>query len=348
MPEINTRATEQPLMVLLQAERDFPGYALDICSGYVSTNGILPLKRMLQKAPTVRAVVGLNPTNKLSAFQMLYHDYGVELYVYVTDVGHLFHPKVYLGTLDAQAWVMVGSSNLTYNGLSANIEQNLFVTGQRHIEPFVSIEAQIAAFRQQAYLFDTTIEKYLREIEDRLGKYPQETDYKRRLYASGIRPKMIAERIIPVEAQQVALTTLFDFTRNTYLEYAYQMLLLLAILDRTDQNGMISIDEVAYYFIEFYRQRREAGLSGEKIYGSKRAVMDNPNVTLAKAKQTVKTSPFPRFERQGLLDLSEDQKYFMVNPVLVEAMTDEVKGRLRVIARQRLEGHFENNHIQTI
>jgi len=76
--------------------------------------------------------------------------------------------------------------------------------------------------------------------------------------------------------------------------------------------------------------------------------MDNPNVTLAKAKQTVKTSPFPRFERQGLLDLSEDQKYFMVNPVLVEAMTDEVKGRLRVIARQRLEGHFENNHIQTI
>jgi len=77
MPEINTRATEQPLMVLLQAERDFPGYALDICSGYVSTNGILPLKRMLQKAPTVRAVVGLNPTNKLSAFQMLYHDYGV-------------------------------------------------------------------------------------------------------------------------------------------------------------------------------------------------------------------------------------------------------------------------------
>jgi len=345
MPEINTSAAEQPLMVLLQAEQDFPGYALDICSGYVSTNGILPLKRMLQKAPKVRAIVGLNPTNKLSAFQMLYHDYGVELYVYVTDIGHLFHPKVYLGTLDAQAWVMVGSSNFTYNGLSANIEQNLFVTGQRHIEPFVSIETQIAAFRQQAYLFDTTIEKHLKEIEDRLGKYPQEMDYKRRLYASGIRPKTVTERAIPVEAQQIALTTLFDFVNNTYLEYAYQMLLLLVMIDKTDQNGLISIDEAARYFIDFYRQRREAGLSGEKIYGSKRAAMDNPSITLARAKQTIKDSPFPRFERQGLLDLSEDEKYFVVNPALAEAMTEEVRDRLRAIARQRLEGHFENNNV---
>ena len=79
MPEITTSATDQPLTILLQTERDFPGYALDICSGYVSTNGILPLKTLLKSSPKVRAVVGLNPTNRLSAFQMLYHDCGVEL-----------------------------------------------------------------------------------------------------------------------------------------------------------------------------------------------------------------------------------------------------------------------------
>ena len=340
MPEINTNTAMQPLTALLEAEQNFPGYALDICSGYISTNGILPLKRMLQKAPKVRAVVGLNPTNKLSAFQMLHYDYGVELYVYITAIGHLFHPKVYLGTLDAQAWVMVGSSNLTHNGLSANIEQNLFVTGQRHIEPFVSIETQIAAFRQQAYLFGTTLEKQLKEIEDRLGKYPQEIDYKRQLFASGIRPKTLVEQVIPIEAQQIALTTLFDFVNNTHLEYAYQMLLLLVILDKTDQNGVISIDEAAYYFIDFYRQRRESGLSGEKRYGSKRAAMDNPIITLAKARQTIKDNPFPRFERQGLLYLSEDEKYFVVNPVLMEAMTEEVKAKLKQIGISRLKTHF--------
>ncbi len=341
MPEITTSATDQPLTILLQAERDFPEYALDICSGYVSTSGILPLKTLLKSSPKVRAVVGLNPTNQLSAFQMLYHDCGVELYVYVTNIGRLFHPKIYFGTLNAQAWAMVGSSNLTYNGLLGNVEENLFVTGQRHIEPFVSIEAQIAAFQQQAYLFDADIEKQLKEIEQKLGKYPQETDYKKRLFASGIRPKTLVERIIPIEAQQTALDTLFNFAQNTYLEYAYQMLLLLVMLDKADEQGLISVDETALYFIEFYKRRREAGLPGEKIYGSKRAIMDDPNVSVAKTRQMIKTSPFPRFERQGLLDLSEDGKYFVVNPALVEALASEIKANLRKIAEWRLEEHFK-------
>ncbi|GAC1692661.1 MAG: hypothetical protein NVS9B9_15000 [Ktedonobacteraceae bacterium] len=341
MSEITINTTDLPLTILLQAERDFPGYTLDVCSGYVSTNGILPIKTLLKSSSKVRAVVGLNPTNHLSAFQMLYHDCGVELYVYVTKIGRLFHPKVYFGTLNAQAWAMVGSSNLTYNGLSGNIEQNLFVTGQRHIEPFVSIEAQIAAFQQQAYLFDADVEKQLHEIERKLGQYPQETEYKKRLFASGIRPKTAVERVIPIEAQQMALDTLFNFAQNTYLEYAYQMLLLLVLIDKADEQGLISVDEAASYCIEFYKRRREAGLPGEKIYGSKRAVMGDPNVNLAKTRQMLKTSPFPRFERQGLLDLSEDGRYFIVNPALVEAFTSETKERLRELAMERLKEHFK-------
>ncbi len=340
MSDTITRAIDQPLAMLLQAGRDFPGYALDICSGYVSTNGILPIQTMLRTAPKVRAIVGLNPTNRLSAFQMLYHDCGVELYVYVTNIGRLFHPKVYFGTFNAQAWAMVGSSNLTYNGLSGNIEQNLFVTGQRHTEPFVSIEAQVAAFHQQAYLFDERIERRLHEIERTLGQYPQEAEYKKRLFASGIQPKTMVERVIPIEAQQTVLDTLFSFARNTYLEYAYQMLLLLVILEKTDEDGLISVDDVAHYFIDFYKQRREAGLSGEKIYGSKRAIMDDPNVSLAKTRQMIKTSPFPRFERQGLLDLSEDGQYLVVNPALAKALTREARESLKEIAVERLKEHF--------
>ena len=341
MPDSITSATDQALTMLLQAERDFPGYALDICSGYVSTNGILPIKKLLTSAPKVRAIVGLNPTNRLSAFQMLSHDCGVELYVYITNIGRLFHPKIYLGVLNAQAWMMIGSSNLTYNGLSGNIEQNVFVTGQRHTEPFVSIVSQIVAYQQQAYLFDANIEKQLQEIERKLGSYPQEAEYKKRLFASGIRPKTTVERVIPLEAQQTALDTLFNFATNTYLEYGYQMLLLLAMLDKADKHGLLSIDEAAHYFIEFYKQRREAGLPGEKMYGFKRAIMDAPNVSLAKARQMIKTSPFPRFERQGLLDISEDGQYFVVNPALMEALTEEVKERLRKLATKRLEKHFE-------
>jgi len=64
-------------------------------------------------------------------------------------------------------------------------------------------------------------------------------------------------------------------------------------------------------------------------------------VSLAKTRQMIKTSPFPRFERQGLLDLSEDGKYFVVNPALVEALDSEMKEILKKLAMKRLEEHFK-------
>jgi len=56
--------------------------------------------------------------------------------------------------------------------------------------------------------------------------------------------------------------------------------------------------------------------------------------------QMLKTSPFPRFERQGLLDISEDERYFVVNPALLEALTPSVRQSLRKKAVERLAEHF--------
>ncbi len=340
MPDTTISAVDKSLEVLLQAEEDFPGYALDFCSGYVSTDGVLLLKRMFKTAPKARAIVGLNATNRVSAFQMLRDDCNVEVYVYVTSTFTLFHPKIYFGTLNALAWAMVGSSNLTKRGLSLNVEHSLFITGQRHTEPFISIEAQIAAFRNQAYLFDYDIEKKLEKIERELGNNAPEVEYKKRLYAYGIKPKAKLEFTIPVEAQQVALETLFEFAENTKLEYAYQMLLLLVMLNRSDKDGQFLVDEAANCFSEFYRLRREAGLAAEKSYRSKRAIVDNPDASLSQMRQVLKTSPFPRFERQGLLDMSEDERYFVVNPAVLEALTPAARESLRRKAVGRLAEHF--------
>ena len=142
------------------------------------------------------------------------------------------------------------------------------------------------------------------------------------------------------QKQQVALEALFEFTENARLEYAYQMLLLLVMLSRSDEHGQFSLEEAAYCFSEFYRLRREAGLPAEKSYRAKRAVVDNPNARLAQMRQMLKVSPFPRFERERLLDLSEDEKYFIVNPALLEALTPQVKERLRKRAVERLAEHF--------
>ncbi len=57
-------------------------------------------------------------------------------------------------------------------------------------------------------------------------------------------------------------------------------------------------------------------------------------------RQMLKTSPFPRFERQGLLDMSEDERYFVVNPALLEALTPVVRESLRKKAIGRMAEHF--------
>ncbi len=85
---------------------------------------------------------------------------------------------------------------------------------------------------------------------------------------------------------------------------------------------------------------REAGLLAEKSYGFKRAIVDKPDASPSQIRQVLKTSPFLRFERQGLLDMSEDERYFVVNLALLEALTPTVKEGLRKKAVESVAGHF--------
>jgi hypothetical protein len=164
-----------------------------------------------------------------------------------------------------------------------------------------------------------------------------------RLHPSGIRRK---EKSLPTVLgnPQVALEKLTEFAKTADLEYAYQMLLLLVMLSRSDRRGVFSVEVTARCFDEFYRLRREAGFSPvEKKRGGKTAVVDKPNVSLSELKTLVKTRPFPRFERVGLLDLSEDEMYFLINPVVLDVLTPDVKDMLRTFAISRIAVHFEED-----
>jgi hypothetical protein len=176
-----------------------------------------------------------------------------------------------------------------------------------------------------------------RAVEESVEKY------QKRLHPSGIRRK---EKSLPAVLgdPQVALGNLTEFAKTTDLEYAYQMLLLLVMLSRSDKRGVFSVEVTARCFDQFYRLRREAGFSPvEKKRGGKTAVVDKPNVSLNELKTLVKTRPFPRFERVGLLDLSEDEMYFLINPIVLGVLIPDVKDMLRKFAISRMVVHFEED-----
>ncbi|HET9999416.1 MAG TPA: phospholipase D family protein [Ktedonobacteraceae bacterium] len=342
MPDTTISFIDEPLNALLKAGKDYPNSDIDLSVAYVSSIGVSWLQTLFKSANRVRAVVGLCPINRVNAFVEL-QDYGVEVYVYVAGPGKIFHPKIYYGATNAQAWAMVGSSNLTQKGLSINIERNLFIAGQRLTEPFTAIEAQLGAFRSQAYPFDDEIRKRLREVEKKMNRSVSEDEYVKRLIEAGFNPKTKIGSSIPTEVQQVALETVLEFAKNTRLEYSYQMLLLLVMLYRTDENGQIPVEDAARCFSQFYKLRKEAGLSVEKKKALRSAVVDKADLNPPAMSRIVKIDPFPRFERRGLLDLSEDGKYFIVNPALLTVLTPQYRAELRSLAIGRLAEHYEES-----
>ncbi len=345
MPDSDINFVDKSLQMLLQAGKDYPNANLDFSVAYVSAVGVSLLQPLLKTTGRKRAVVGLTPINRLNAFLRL-QDLDVEVYVYVAESRRVFHPKIYYGATNAKSWAMIGSSNLTQNGLSFNVERNLFIVGQRHTEPFSSIEAQLDTFRIQAYPFDTSIQRVLEKIEnkERFAKLPEDK-YLQELRSAGIEPKAIDIGIIPIpqEVQNIALGALEDLIRSSRLEYAYQMLLLLVMLKHADINGVFSMEETAICFSQFYSFRVEAGLPIEKIYGSKSAEVEKHWNDTRNLKRIIKTNPFPRFERRGLLDLSEDVAYLIINPALLAKLTPSLKSKLRSEAIDKLATHFSED-----
>lgn len=342
MPDVTVSFVDKALQSLLQAGRDYPYSNIDISVAYISANGVLWLEPLFKRTRQKRVIAGLCRINRVGAFLKL-QDLGVEVYVYPAIPGKVFHPKIYYGTINSQAWAMIGSSNLTQNGLSLNVERNLFIIGQRHTEPFTSIEAQMEVFRTQAYRFNDDIEQKLTTVERKISKGISDEEYARRLIDIGIKPKADIISTIPDEIQRIAIDTLIQFVQTTPLIFAYQMLLLLIMLDHADENGLLSIDVTASLFRAFYDTRSRLGLKRET---SERATVVNPNVSQKYMIQMLKINPIPRFERKGLLDISEDDKYLMINPALLAGITPQLKQYLRELAIRRITKHYGEDMAQ--
>jgi hypothetical protein len=207
--------------------------------------------------------------------------------------------------------------------------------GKLHVLP--QDAKPLTLWRNRDLAFDNIAQGIRKVVEEVVEKYQE------RLHPSGIRRK---EKLRPtvLGTSQVALEKLTEFAKTADLEYAYQMLLLLVMLSHSDKRGVFSVEETARCFDEFYRLRREAGFSPvEKKRGGKTAVVDKPNVSLNELKTLVKTRPFPRFERVGLLDLSEDEMYFLITPIVLGVLTPDVKDMLRQFAISRIAAHFEED-----
>ncbi len=247
MPDTTISLVDQPLQTLLNAGIDYPGANLDLSVAYISAIGVAWLQPLFKSAKLKRAIVGSSAINRVNALEAL-RELEVEVYVYVTQPRTIFHPKIYYGSANSAAWAMIGSSNLTQNGLSLNVERNLFITGQRVANPFTSIETQLESFRAQSYIFDDIKDEMIR-VEGRMRENRTDEEYIKQLAYFGVKPKKTFESVIPNEIVQLSIEAIFDFAKNTILVHAYQMLLLLVLLKCVKEGNSFLIEDAANCFI---------------------------------------------------------------------------------------------------
>jgi hypothetical protein len=132
-----------------------------------------------------------------------------------------------------------------------------------------------------------------------------------------------------------------QFIQHAHMESAYQMLLLLLLIDKAEQ-GRFSLDEAAIRFALFYDLRINAGLSPEK-----QRKTNVKNFRPIHLRGTIRRQPYPILSRAGLLSFEETQNIFTVSSPVQDAVAHtSQKERIRALAVGRLAMHYQEPEAQ--
>ncbi len=137
------------------------------------------------------------------------------------------------------------------------------------------------------------------------------------------------------------ITPLVQFIQAARMESAYQMLLLLLLLNKSGE-GSFSLDEAADRFASFYKLRIESNLPPEKQRGTKEA-----NFRRNPLRRTILRQPYPILFRAELLTLDDERQIFLI-PVALQAAVQQSaeKAQVRTLALKKLAKHYAESEEQ--
>jgi len=103
---------------------------------FVRSNGVDKVSDNLKNvSDKIKIFIGIR--NGITSIQAVFSLFkiGIEPYVVDTaDTNKIFHPKIYAAYGDERANIILGSANLTYNGLNQNIEASSYIKLDRNIQ----------------------------------------------------------------------------------------------------------------------------------------------------------------------------------------------------------------------
>lgn len=158
-------------------------------SAFTSLSAIKGLKKFITNAPknysSFNFILGINQRGTSKEALLAVLELKVNSFIFYHNPNLIFHPKIYLFEGDKISKVIIGSSNLTSNGLFANIESSVLITIRQDYKDDVAFLNQLKTYYKG--IFDGSdpnlkrITKELIEILVSDGVIPTELERKAEL-----------------------------------------------------------------------------------------------------------------------------------------------------------------------
>ncbi len=128
-----------------------------------------------------------------------------------------------------------------------------------------------------------------------------------------------------------------EFVEKMDMAYSYKPVLLLAMMNGMDERGRIDIENVVQYFIEFYADRRSAGLKVEKD----NSLFCRENVSTIDAKRNILSNPFKRFADMSFMAYGKDLERIEFDWDLFKRMSDDDWRTLKDLCEKKLQEYYK-------
>lgn len=120
------------------------------------------------------------------------------------------------------------------------------------------------------------------------------------------------------------------------MNHSYKPVLLKAILANADDKGQVKIDDIVFYFKNFYEKRRQNNLVVEKA----NSIFAKGNYSDKQATYTILSQPFKRFEEMDMLHHTKTLGIIEVDRSIWKNLSPADKHHILDICDNKLEEYY--------
>lgn len=127
-----------------------------------------------------------------------------------------------------------------------------------------------------------------------------------------------------------------DMVEKMDMSFSYKPILLLAILEKADEQGRIKLSDLVEYYKDYFNRRREGRLPVEK----KNSIYYSGNATDHEIERNILIYPYKRFEYMKIMFHTKTLGIIQIDSSVWRKLTDDDRQHISDVCKAKLAAYF--------